>query len=184
MEFLAPKLPERISIDVCKRCGRLLIGDSWVKKTTKNIELAVQKIMKKLDVNVEGIGDRSIDLLVSKPDDNIYGIKKTMVLKEHMITCESCTRKAGGYYEAVVQLRGNMEKAQKILNAMNRFLEKNGGFISKLEEMDNGIDAYISSKRLANEYFSHRKIKPTMSYTLFGLVRGRKVYRNTYALHV
>ena len=96
--------------------------------------------------------------------------------------CEKCYRKACNYHEAVVQLRGNMQRAEKMLAKITKYFEARDEFITKVEEADNGMDVFLSNKKLATAFMSRNDLKPVVSFTLVGVKKGRKVYKNTYAL--
>ena len=82
------------------------------------------------------------------------------------------------------QLRGNRERIERLSMKLVEFFARHGGFISKIEEKENGFDVYVSSKILATKFIEIGKLKPTISYTLFTVRNNKKIYRNTYALHM
>ena len=67
---------------------------------------------------------------------------------------------------------------------LSRYLERREAYITKVEEATNGIDIYVSNKEAANNFFIDHDLKPLRSFRLWGMKKGKKVYRNTYSLHV
>jgi NMD protein affecting ribosome stability and mRNA decay len=109
--------------------------------------------------------------------------KKISIRRTHEM-CTSCFRRRSGYFEATVQLRGNPERIQSMIRKLTKYIERRGGFITKVEEVTNGIDVYTSDKLATSEFFKEYELKPGRSYTLYGLKHGNKLYRNTYVLRL
>ncbi len=113
-----------------------------------------------------------------------FAVKKSM--------CDQCYRKHSGYYEALVQLRFNnvefydaqIKKLEKIIKNLTKFIESSNGFITKIEKLKRGFNIYTSDKKETSAFMSIYKFKPKISFTLYGLKNGRKVYRNIYLLKI
>ncbi|HIH50177.1 TPA: hypothetical protein HA291_01835, partial [Candidatus Micrarchaeota archaeon] len=89
-----------------------------------------------------------------------------------------------GYYEALVQLRGDWDRINSLIRNITKYVERRNGFIAKIEKVENGKDVYLSDKLMANAFFHDYDLKPTRSFRLYGMKRGKKVYRNTYSLRL
>ena len=63
-----------------------------------------------------------------------------------------------------------------------RYFERNGEFVARIVDDNGGRDVFLSSKKLADAMVARFRLRPVMSYTLAGLQKGKKVYRNTYAI--
>ena len=116
--------------------------------------------------------------------DIILHFKKNIKIKSANETCEECIKMRGGYFEAMVQLRGDTYLVSKMVEKIKRYVEKNGTFVSKVETVSKGYDIYIGDKKVVNAFMSLYELKPTRSYDLYGLQRGKKVYRNIYAVRL
>jgi len=114
------------------------------------------------------------------------------------ISCPTCSRKAGKYYEAIIQLRANERELDKReIDEMERFLRRKirelgdsgrGVFIADRKKVRKGLDLYISDKRVAHslihqlrgEFGGEVKESPK----LFGMKDGIRQYRMTYLLRL
>ncbi len=137
------------------------------------------------EVKVKGYeADRADAVFTYVVDDERVGFPKSIELKIKHETCQRCYRISAGYYEAIVQLRGNVKKMDSLSEKIKRYVERRGGFITKVESIDNGLDIYASDKMMMNEFFNDYDLKPKRSFRLYGLRKGKKLYRNTYSLHI
>ncbi|MEM3841521.1 MAG: NMD3-related protein, partial [Candidatus Micrarchaeaceae archaeon] len=107
--------------------------------------------------------------------------KKLRFKKTHEM-CTDCFRRRSGYFEAIVQLRGDKFLIGRMFSRITSFMEKHNAFVAKTEEHDFGVDMYLSDKAVANEFFKESKLKPDRSYVLFGMKKGRRLFRNIYSL--
>lgn len=104
------------------------------------------------------------------------GIEKGAEIKK--VTCENCVRKAMGYYEAILQLRGDF--TDEILNFVGRQLEKEN-VLTRAEEKKEGIDFYIIRKSVAGKiaYQLKKRFKAKLKKTLklYGKKLGKTISR-------
>lgn len=184
IEKMGRKIPTDIEITICKRCGRLRNGKEFYESDEALLQDILQKGFKQWDLRLLSSTERAAIVDLSKPDDNIDGIRQEIELRYKKQLCPKCNRRAASYYEGIIQLRGDPERIQKMLKKLENVFEANDEFFSKVEEVGTGIDVFISSKKLASAFCAERGLKPTMSYELYGLKHGKKLYRNTYALHL
>ena len=76
-------------------------------------------------------------------------------------------------------------KVHRLRDRIVNYMNQSHGFITKIHDVDNGVDIYISDKKIASGMLLHMRIKPLISYTLYGLGKnGKRVYRNTYSIHI
>jgi len=130
------------------------------------------------------------DLRIEEEDRTIVRLKNGV--------CTRCSKIMGSYYESIIQVRGRerrLTEAQKerlvcsIQDKVQEAQEENREmFISKLEEVTGGVDAYLSSislgkaisHDLANKYGAEVK----ESSTLVTQKEGRDVYRVTFLVRL
>ena len=182
-ERLAEKLPKEILIEKCSRCGRIKAGGRYVKETGMAINTIMRSKIPKYGTKfIEMEGDSAVVDVI----DNETGAstEKSIKLDYNGKICEACYRKAGMYYEAVMQLRGDTDKVERMISKVNKYFERHQEFVTKVEQVDNGYDMYLSSKKLVTAFLSLMNIKATVSYTLHGLRKGKKIYRNTYSIRL
>jgi len=95
--------------------------------------------------------------------------------------CDVCSKIAGGYHEAVLQIRG--EKKEMILSKLK--LEK--PFIEavvKIERVKNGYDIKMLDKKIARKITRKfgKKFKVKKSQKLITLKKDRRIYRDYYSI--
>jgi nonsense-mediated mRNA decay protein 3 len=177
--------PSRLSVERCKRCGRVRIKGRFMKPNRERLEEMLNSQIKDREIKLISYMDSSLLTLVTErtPEHAISAEKEISLIYKNSI-CEKCRKKSGSYYEAIVQLRGSRDRMEKLMLSIASYLESRDEFVAKVESIDNGFDMYISSKKCISDYIAARKLKPTVSYTLYGMKRGKKVYRNTYAIRI
>jgi len=184
---LEKKVPAKVTVYQCRWCERIKEGRTFSRMNNKSLSRAV-KIELRLqdDVRVKKHDKDSISaVIVTQVDGERVAFPVKFELKIAHETCQRCYWISSGYYEAIVQLRGNREKIDRLVEKIKKYVERRGGFVVKTEEMENnGLDIYTSDKLAMNEFFHDYKLKPARSFRLYGMKNGRKVYRNTYSLHL
>lgn len=172
---------DSFSADFCRQCQNFHKGP--VEEQIRNAIRTKHKITG-CDIRTKRVGNR---LLVSvacsgyiRPLKNRTTEKKNSIVLIRNKKCGNCIKVSGGYYEAVLQARG--ERLERIMNKMGFFLPSEAVVsISKLKE---GYDVRIMDKKIAakaatrlGEYFDIKT-----SYKLVGEKKGKKLYRNFYAI--
>lgn len=184
---LRRKLPEMIRVYQCRFCKKIKVVNTFEEDGERSLQRAVA-VATKLDCKVKILEQRRNGIircrLYCNYEDGKVSFEQEFKLKIQNETCQRCYRISAGYYQGIVQLRGNRMKMAKITEKLKAYLEKNGGFITKIEDVTNGFDIYVSDKQVTNNFFIQKEMKPERSYRLFGVKNGKKMYRNTYALHL
>ena len=120
------EIPTRIKIQICKSCGKLKYG-KWQDENDELLGKIIAKEAKgKFDaVKVSKIGDNNyLASFLVEIDSTPFDIKKEFEVFFDKALCENCSREVSGYYEAIVQLRGDK-------NRVKRFAEKLEGILTK-----------------------------------------------------
>lgn len=128
---------------------------------------------------------------IHKDQDRLV-FEKQFSYKIKNLMCQQCYWRHSGYYEAVVQLRidsdnmqqNKQDKIERILKSLTNFIINNNGFIARIDKEKFGYDIYTSNKMETARYFAIKKYKPKVSFTLYGLKNGKRVYRNIYLLKI
>lgn len=186
VEKLQRNFPERATIYQCRFCNRIKEGNIFSEIGNAALSRAMKIGLRlKCDVKVRDFDERGVaaDFIFDVEGEKVT-FRKRLELKIAHETCQRCYQIKSGYYEAVVQLRGNRMKIEKLTERLTRFMEKKGGFIAKIENVENGSDIYTSDKLATHDFMHLYKLKPVRSYRLYGRKNGREVYRNTYSLHL
>lgn len=183
-------IPNKFLIKECKSCGRFFFKSDASASLEKLIESTLSKLLSKKEVEsaTYRIQDNKLHVNVRI---KINGLKKeekkisSLVVKK--IVCRECALKSLEYYQSIIQVRAPEDVSNKILERMKRIVEKSKkeklAFISKIEKVPRGFNAYIGSKRIAKEIVQEIKkefkAKIKISRKLSGSIRGKRVYRDT-----
>ena len=186
------EIPKKISYIICNKCKLIRHRNKW--KDTKIRDLLKQKI-KILGNNVK-IKIEMNDIFHIKAKGFLEGSEK---LKEethdvnvniNKTICPFCSRKYGGYYEAILQLRGNFSPliTDFIDDQMILMSKKERKAFYRIKGVKNGFDFYIGSKSAANRLAESLKkkfnAKIKRSFKLVTKKNGKNVYRNIISVRI
>jgi nonsense-mediated mRNA decay protein 3 len=189
---LKRKMPEMVKVYQCRFCKRMKVGNTFLgdgEDDMKALGKAIRVALRmgedsKVRVNEYTNWGMARCMIQMQYEGQRIDFDANMRVKMLHETCQRCYRMSAGYYQAVMQLRGNRVKMDKLVSKIEWFMKKNGGFVTKIVDEENGVDVYVSDKEIAASFFVYVRLKPTKSFRLFGVKRGKKVYRNTYAVHL
>ncbi len=188
-EKLKRRMPKEIKIFQCRFCKRVKVGNGFLEPGNEKRVLGkaiMHEIGGDFEVGVLEFGRRNIAKckITKKYDEGPVSFEADILIKQFHETCQRCFHISSGYYQGIVQFRGNREKMDRLTAKLSRYLERRESYITKVEEATNGVDVYVSNKEAANNFFQDHDLKPLRSFRLWGMKKGKKVYRNTYSLHV
>ncbi|MCL7414946.1 MAG: NMD3-related protein [ANME-2 cluster archaeon] len=206
-------IPLVIRTILCPVCGAVKKGKHWEDRNIE-IEDLMQGVIEqalKIDPQARDV-TTSIALTNSNPaiyrahitvTAHIKGVKaesrlntEVRISKEN---CDACSRMAGGYYEAVVQIRAEgrfpeRHEQQQMLELVDEVVERQYqrgdrfAFITNTQELPEGTDVYLGSNstarqacRMAGEQFG---CSYSESPSLVGKKDGKDIYRITYSLRL
>lgn len=169
----------KIPLEACVKCGRIRRGKEWKESHPSLLAAIAEKLMKGIPghYNVEaqqweGIweeGGDSVPFTHPLPLD----VKKAM--------CPQCNRAASGYFEGIIQLRGDPAKVQKWADKLSKQISKIT-FIPKMEDMHGGVDIYVGEKKEIPEILMHHGMKAVRTEKLSGEKNGKRLYRSTFLI--
>ncbi len=198
------KMPDRIQQHRCSKCDSYEIKGQWSKMDEGGIadlrireNLVLEGRASKVEVNfsLQSIDDRTSRLHVEVHGTiEGYGFQDshTPLLQTSNAICTTCTRKAGDYFEATVQLRSAGRKLdsdeladlRSTLDDLIESMEDNPMFfVSKEGPVPGGWDIQLGSKSLARSW-GRRLVKAfggsaKESSTVVGVSDGADVTRLT-----
>jgi nonsense-mediated mRNA decay protein 3 len=207
--------PDRIEVLVCSGCGAVQRGNRWVDVGARDYtDVAVDEVSEALAVHVDArnvtwaVDPEQVDENTIRMHCQFTGVVRETPLEESVVvpvkisrgTCDRCGRIAGGYYNAIVQVRADgrtptpeeRNRAVEIAEAYIADRESAGdrnAFITEIEEVDDGVDVRISTTqmgqgaatRIVRELGGSVESYPTL-VTEDG--DGNEVYRVTYAVRL
>jgi NMD protein affecting ribosome stability and mRNA decay len=177
---LREKLAAEVDVEVCRDCGRVKVAGAFVPYTESSLERLLSIKFKPHTVKMIHISNGIARISVGDEKHQGLSIDYNVHLKPRKVLCDDDAKKRAGYYEAVVQLRGEAGRVERVAMSLSKYLEKNGAFVTKVESKEHGIDVYTSDKKVAFAFISSRHLKFKGSFELHGEKRGRRLYRNTY----
>ncbi|MBN2518687.1 MAG: 60S ribosomal export protein NMD3 [Candidatus Altiarchaeota archaeon] len=161
------ELPNSLGFEYCTRCSSAKMSGKWVEfdqiedavaeLVTKNAKGNLEEIEEKLgevlalDLDVIYVGGQEYSATISLEYGNFLLERKTKVIVKK-VSCPSCSKKSGGYFEAVLQIRGDFDP--QIVEKIEKRIEKSkdqNAFITKITRVRGGIDIYIGSKKVAEK---------------------------------
>ena len=207
--------PDRIEVLVCSGCGAVQRGNRWVDVGARDYtDVAVDEVSEALGVHVDArnvtwaVDPEQVDETTIRMHCQFTGVVRETPLEASAVvpvkisrgTCDRCGRIAGGYYNAIVQVRADgrtptpeeRNRAVEIAEAYIADRESAGdrnAFIAEIEEVDDGVDVRISTTqmgqgaatRIVRELGGSVENYPTL-VTEDG--DGNEVYRVTYAVRL
>ena len=166
---------------ICPNCGTYADGD--IENQIKSM-IKTKNRINSCSVKTRTAGNR---VLAKVTCAGIISPLKSLATQEAKATvtvkklkCENCIKLLGGYYEAIFQIRG--PSTDRIMNKLRKFLPNDS--IIDISKIKAGYDIKLSDKKIAaiaikrlREYF-----EITESYKLVGEKKGKRLYRNSYAI--
>ncbi len=200
--------PETIDVIRCSGCDRLRVGKSWVKSDVNDVilQLLEQKVPTSKEVTFRTFtfetkeeDERNLLLTVKavlRVEDFEVLDSFASRLRIHGGMCPSCGKRAGFYYEAILQVRADgrnpsSDEEQEIIRFVEERVGRTGtgdAFVTKVEPVRGGIDFYLSShdlgKNLAKEIKAMHGGTVSVSPRLYGQMDGKEVYRTTHLVRL
>ena len=185
---LKKRLPDHITIQRCQRCGCIRVKGAYRHMGVNPLSELVESELHMPDCKAKVIsyhGNSAMVEFVFDVEGNFVKFESMLGIRAMRRMCQRCYRISSGYYEAVVQLRGDAQgRVGHVMDKLKEFVTRGGGFIAKTERVENGFDVYVSDKRQIQEFFLQKRLKTQISSKLSGIKNGKRVYRNTYLLRL
>jgi len=178
------KMPKKIVFEVCKKCGKIKHGKKWVDRDEEEVAGDITRKCKGDFFNAAYNKEEGIVTFFIKKREKILKINKMINVNYMINMCTDCSRMSGGYFESIIQLRGNPEKINSFAKKLEREIAKIT-FVSKVEEKKEGIDLYIGSTHAVLDLIKEIGHRYTISKKLAGVNKeGKRQYRTTFAIRL
>ncbi len=175
-KFSLVSFPKDMSYIICTKCKKLKVGTGWEDMSIEDYVKRLIKINGVLTKIVVGDGKVTVTGVLDKckkQKEETHDVK----LKKIKAICLRCSHEAGGYYEAILQIR--CETSQKILDFIDRRINQDSYY--RVEKVRGGYDLYVGNKAIANEVAEllkkNYKLKIVKSYKMYTRKEGRDMYR-------
>ncbi len=209
---------KRVQFGVCYDCGRVRFNKFWQSYDSKNAlvrdvvlkhtrplrgaklsinygdfqnrESLESRERKRTDFTINGKTEVPVEVTATiESDSRKLSKSKEMLLIITPEICPDCSRLRGGYYEAIIQLRG--EGQERMQHAIENELKKYAktepnAFISKVERLKEGIDIYVGSRtaaiKISSELRKLYNVECTITHKIHGMRQGKEIRRTTILL--
>jgi nonsense-mediated mRNA decay protein 3 len=202
--------PTVLDLTMCPRCSSYKYKNTWLQEPFR--EVLKRHVTDAFHISSE-LKDIEIQTRCSEQERIlactvfISGILENQkITEQHPLTvrirqntCDVCSREAGGYYEAIVQIRAEQRTLSKhelktlrttVETLVRQFQEsgKRGLFITDIDEKREGLDFFISEKGIALSIA--KKIQEQFggifkqSASTAGMKDSKQVYRMTYLIRI
>ncbi|MBI3587975.1 hypothetical protein HY995_01020 [Candidatus Micrarchaeota archaeon] len=185
-------LPKEIVLRRCARCGNAFLDKKWGAFSERKLAELVER---KAKFNFP----HSSFACAFTPARNAllarirmgFEIEGAQVSKDATLhipldrnLCDNCRKRSGGYFEAVIQLRGkDRERLRKMAKKLVEKLEKDS-FVSAMDEKKEGIDLTVGDRRLAIKAIADLEKPFTQSNKLAGVRDGKRIYRTNICVRL
>jgi len=198
LEMNPPVKEREIKLKVCSTCGRIFVGywtefdlskiAKWIENHLK-ISNDVEKPLVTVTLGPETekfIPYRGVltGVVEGTPIEYRFGGEVKKIYEQ----CPFCARQAGGYYEAVMQLRGS--RWEELYRDVIAYISKERdpkAFIVKEIPRRKGIDIFVGSKKVAEKIarkLKQRGASVKFSYQLVTEKDGKPITREFVALRL
>ena len=175
------KIPENIDIEICKHCNSKLLKGQWIDEyipeeeviyRTLEDEIEIDKLAENPIIDLEikqmrgTIAECEINSSCEISNTIIEDTYETNVKINHTV-CPTCSKRESGYYEAVIQVRGDKrtpenEEIKEIEELIQKTIEKQYhkdklAYIPQILKPKEGRDYYIGSLKTARKIINTLK---------------------------
>ncbi len=168
-----------VNVLQCKKCRHIKYA-GWSAPTPENL---THIILKQSKGKVASARFDKKNSLLAVEMDSAHGtfIKSFPVeIIYSPSLCDTCSKSAGSYSEAIIQLRGNKEKIEKYIDKLQSRIRRKT-FISRTVSLSEGIDFYVGDKVEALRALQNFDLDYLRTEKLVGQRKdGRRIYRSTF----
>ena len=156
----------------------------WTHFSEKKISDWVESKLKGEFDSVELAPDwKGAKFTVEKDGEKVQ-IEKELNFSLNPDICPECNKKSGGYFEAIIQLRGPDARISKYAKLFTEMLEREGTFISKMVELKEGLDLYAGSTKSTLAIIKRLGLTYGISTSLAGQKQGKRLYRTSFSIRL
>lgn len=175
--------PSKLSIEKCSRCEKIKISGEWTSYSKKEIsDFVIKKCKGEFNSGEFDIETGMAVFSIEKENAKVE-LVKPIILEIQQTLCLRCVRMSGGYFQGIIQLRGNLKKVDKWAEMFYSKLKKRT-FIAKEEEKHGGLDIYVGDSKAVVALLADIGIKATITTKLAGVEEGKRYYRTTFLIRL
>ncbi len=190
--------PKETAFTLCTNCKRIRVSGEWLAarrgESEREFEQRVLKeqILKKtrlargvelLHASVERRKNFAFLHAVFSLEGKRFEASARVRVEEERRACEDCVKKASGYYEAIIQVRGERQRVARVARRLERVLNAETFFVEAVARKE-GVDLLVGSKQAALQTLSRTGLAYSLSLKLVGVREGKRVHRVTACVRV
>lgn len=185
---------KKFELIACSKCKKINVKSVWQTVAVEDIlEKKVKPKGRLLKLEIQPEGKKFFVYAKGYPHGSKKLKEERVLMPAHInrIVCPNCSRRFCGYYEAIIQIRGDFE--DNVLLFIEDSVEEvtanyDKGFITKVERVVGGFDYYMGSKNLACKISENIKKKFNAeikkSYKLVTEIDGQEIYRTIISVRI
>jgi len=204
------KGPRIVDLPVCTYCGSYKYKNTWpsdifdevIRRIIKNT-FHISRELKKVDIDTECTENKegkTCKVIISGFLDEFEITEEhNLLVRMNKIVCDVCSKRLGGYHEAVLQIRAdNRKPTRDELHDIRLTVERLVGslqakgnrslFITDIDEKHRGLDFYLSDKgaalTIAKQIQEQHGGQIKQSSKNIGMKDSRQIYRMTYLIRL
>lgn len=177
------KCPKRLEYLRCSKCGKVRLKGNWVACDEEKLgKEVIGKCKGEFVGGTYSFHDQEATFFVGGRD-RIFPVKEHITVDVVKNLCPDCSRQSGGYFEAIIQLRGPLSRINRYDKLFRKLLMKKT-FVTKEVERKEGLDLYIGNSRAVVEMLAELGVKAKITRKLSGEREGKRLYRTTFLLRL
>jgi nonsense-mediated mRNA decay protein 3 len=204
------KGPEIIDLPLCVHCNSYKYKSTWTSELFGDImgriiknTFTISKELKKIDINLtskeEKDGMMCKVFITGFLDDVEITEEHNLLVRLRRTVCDVCSKRFGGYHEAIIQIRGDKRNLSKkeldnvmlSVESLVETMQSKGNralFITDFGDEHGGLDFFISDKGSA--LIITKKLQEQYGGTIkqssknMGMKDSRQISRMTYLLRL
>lgn len=167
---IAPFPP--VTVRLCQKCGAVI--DKARKKKEASTAEEAARLLKLKSASPKFDSD-----FASVEYESEYGrISMPVTVLFEKSVCLDCGRAGTQYFEAIIQLRGDEKRMEKMAGILIRRIQSRS-FVPKIEELKEGLDIYCGSRNEAISALNSQSLGFLRTEKLAGEKDGKRLYRTT-----
>jgi len=187
------QVKQPLELEYCPKCGKARFTGVWERPNAERLAMYLTgKVRSEYPFTVKPVGLTSpennmlqieVEISLELPQGTTARKKTTRTVTLQPSQCTSCSQRSGGYFEAIIQLRGDPAKIAR-KTALIKAMVGNESFVAKVEELKEGTDIYVGSFKVATNVLSKLKLAYTQANKLAGKKKGKNLYRRSYCVRL
>lgn len=197
------EFPEKVVVTRCPVCKSVYYKNKLIPWSRNVVEKIVRSKVRtglfNKTFSFDWKDDKTVRVIIKGTLDEAgffdVSVSGTVSINYEDRTCWVCSKRGTDYYEVEVQLRGDRQKIDQVLEGMLKYTEELARYhpeaeLVYLKKVKEGVNVYYGYKPIALRVLNHLKSEEGLSYTASEakMIRynpkGRNVVHKTYCIRV